>query len=185
LKNKYSDLIEQTFEFPTEEFATNSNGELLLRNISLMDLVKKHGTPVQFSFLPKISENIQQAKQWFEDAFLDQGYQGNYHYCYCTKSSHFKYIIQECLKNDVHIETSSAYDLAIIKRLAKNQEIKKDRFIICNGFKTDQYIDNIIELIELGFENLYVVIDNTKEFDLIKSRTNKKIKLGIRIASEE
>jgi arginine decarboxylase len=185
LKNKYSDLIEQTFEFPTKEFATNSNGELLLRNISLMDLVKKHGTPVQFSFLPKISENIQQAKKWFEDAFLDQGYQGKYHYCYCTKSSHFKYIIQECLKNDVHIETSSAYDLAIIKRLADNQEIKNDRFIICNGFKTDQYIDNIIELIELGFENLYVVIDNTKEFELIKNRTNKKINLGIRIASEE
>lgn len=150
-----------------------------------MDLVKKHGTPVQFSFLPKISENIKQAKQWFEKAFLDQDYRGKYHYCYCTKSSHFKYVIQECLKNDVHIETSSAYDLAIIKRLAENQEIKRDRFIICNGFKTEQYIDNIIELIELGFENLYVVIDNTKEFELIKNRTNKKIKLGIRIASEE
>jgi arginine decarboxylase len=185
LKNKYSDLIEKTFEFPTEEFTTNSNGELLFKNISLMDLVKKHGTPVQFSFLPKISENIQQAKQWFEKAFLDQDYRGKYHYCYCTKSSHFKYVIQECLKNDVHIETSSAYDLAIIKRLAENQEIKRDRFIICNGFKTEQYIDNIIELIELGFENLYVVIDNTKEFEHIKNRTNKKIKLGIRIASEE
>ena len=185
MKNKYSDLIEKTFEFPTEEFTTNSKGELLFKNISLMDLVKKHGTPVQFSFLPKISENIQQAKQWFEKAFLDQDYRGKYHYCYCTKSSHFKYVIQECLKNDVHIETSSAYDLAIIKRLAENQEIKRDRFIICNGFKTEQYIDNIIELIELGFENLYVVIDNTKEFELIKNRTNKKIKLGIRIASEE
>lgn len=185
MKNKYSDLIEKTFEFPTEEFTTNSNGELLFKNISLMDLVKKHGTPVQFSFLPKISENIKQAKQWFEKAFLDQDYRGKYHYCYCTKSSHFKYVIQECLKNDVHIETSSAYDLAIIKRLAENQEIKRDRFIICNGFKTEQYIDNIIELIELGFENLYVVIDNTKEFEHIKNRTNKKIKLGIRIASEE
>ena len=185
MKNKYSDLIEKTFEFPTEEFTTNSNGELLFKNISLMDLVKKHGTPVQFSFLPKISENIQQAKQWFEKAFVDQDYRGKYHYCYCTKSSHFKYVIQECLKNDVHIETSSAYDLAIIKRLAENQEIKRDRFIICNGFKTEQYIDNIIELIELGFENLYVVIDNTKEFEHIKNRTNKKIKLGIRIASEE
>ncbi len=185
MKNKYSDLIEKTFEFPTEEFSTNSNGELLFKNISLMDLVKKHGTPVQFSFLPKISENIQQAKQWFEKAFLDQDYRGKYHYCYCTKSSHFKYVIKECLKNDVHIETSSAYDLAIIKRLAENQEIKRNRFIICNGFKTEQYIDNIIELIELGFENLYVVIDNTKEFEHIKNRTNKKIKLGIRIASEE
>ena len=106
MKNKYSDLIEKTFEFPTEEFTTNSKGELLFKNISLMDLVKKHGTPVQFSFLPKISENIQQAKQWFEKAFLDQDYRGKYHYCYCTKSSHFKYVLKECIKNDVHIETS-------------------------------------------------------------------------------
>lgn len=185
MKNKYSDLIEQTFEFPTEEFRTSSDGELLLRDISLMKLIEKHGTPIQFSYLPKISENIQKAKRWFSNAFEEYDYKGKYHYCYCTKSSHFKYVLTECLKNDVHLETSSAYDLALIKKLVDHNEIKKDCFIICNGFKTEQYIDNIIELIELGFENLYVVIDNTKEFELLKNRTDKKIKLGIRIASEE
>ena len=185
MKNKYADLIEQTFEFPTDEFSTSSDGELLLRGLPLMDLVKKHGTPLQFSYLPKISENIQKAKQWFSDAFTEHSYKGKYHYCYCTKSSHFKYVLKECIKNDVHIETSSAYDLALIKNLVDNDEINKDCFIICNGFKTEKYIDNIIDLIELGFENLCVVIDNTKEFELLKNRTRKKIKLGIRIASEE
>ncbi|MDG1724700.1 MAG: arginine decarboxylase [Bacteroidia bacterium] len=185
MKNKYADLIEQTFEFPTDEFSTSSDGELLLRGLPLMDLVKKHGTPLQFNYLPKISENIQKAKQWFSNAFTEYNYKGKYHYCYCTKSSHFKYVLKECIKNDVHIETSSAYDLALIKNLIDHDEINKDCFIICNGFKTENYIDNIIDLIELGFENLCVVIDNTKEFELLKNRTNKKIKLGIRIASEE
>ena len=185
MKNKYADLIEQTFKFPTDEFSTSSDGELLLRGLPLMDLVKKHGTPLQFNYLPKISENIQKVKQWFSDAFTEHSYKGKYHYCYCTKSSHFKYVLKECIKNDVHIETSSAYDLALIKNLVDNDEINKDCFIICNGFKTEKYIDNIIDLIELGFENLCVVIDNTKEFELLKNRTNKKIKLGIRIASEE
>jgi arginine decarboxylase len=185
LKNKYADLIEQTFEFPTDEFSTSSDGELLLRGLPLMDLVKKHGTPLQFNYLPKISQNIQKAKQWFSNAFTEYNYKGKYHYCYCTKSSHFKYVLKECIKNDVHIETSSAYDLALIKNLIDHNEINKDCFIICNGFKTENYIDNIIDLIELGFENLCVVIDNTKEFELLKNRTNKKIKLGIRIASEE
>jgi len=185
LKNKYADLIEQTFEFPTDEFSTSSDGELLLRGLPLMDLVKKHSTPLQFSYLPKISENIQKAKQWFSNAFTEYNYKGKYHYCYCTKSSHFKYVLKECIKNDVHIETSSAYDLALIKNLIDHNEINKDCFIICNGFKTENYIDNIIDLIELGFENLCVVIDNTNEFELLKNRTNKKIKVGIRIASEE
>jgi arginine decarboxylase len=60
-----------------------------------MKLVEKHGTPLQFSYLPKISENIQKAKQWFSNAFEEHGYKGKYHYCYCTKSSHFKYVLKE------------------------------------------------------------------------------------------
>ena len=76
MKNKYSDLIDQTFFFPTEEFRTNSNGELVYRDIELMPLVKKYGTPFRFSYLPKISENIQNAKRWFAQAFEETKYEG-------------------------------------------------------------------------------------------------------------
>lgn len=185
MKNKYSDLINQTFYFPTEEFHTNTEGELLYRDINLLNLVEKYGTPFRFSYLPKISENIQKAKFWFADAFAEHNYNGNYNYAYCTKSSHYKYIIQEALKNDIHLETSSAFDLDIIKNLHESGLIDKKRYIICNGFKTDLYIDKIIELIEAGYENLTVILDNTCEIDLLKDRTEKTINLGIRIAAEE
>lgn len=185
MKNKYADLIEQTFNFPTEEFEINTDGELMYREIPMMNLIEKYGTPLRFSYLPKISDNIQRAKGWFKDAFHKHNYKGDYKYCYCTKSSHYKYVIKECLKNDVHIETSSAFDLDIIKNLYQNNEININQYIICNGFKTSSYIEKIIELINLGFENLHVIIDNTKEFELLKSTTTKKIKVGIRIASEE
>ncbi len=185
MKNKYSDLINQTFYFPTEEFHTNAEGELLYRDINLLNLVEKYGTPFRFSYLPKISENIQKAKFWFADAFAEHNYHANYNYAYCTKSSHYKYILKEALKNDIHLETSSAFDLDIIKNLHETGLIDKGRYIICNGFKTDLYIDKIIELIEDGFENLYVILDNTREIDLLKDRTEKMINLGIRIAAEE
>jgi len=185
LKNKYSDLINQTFYFPTEEFHTNAEGELLYRDINLLNLVEKYGTPFRFSYLPKISENIQKAKFWFADAFAEHNYHANYNYAYCTKSSHYKYILKEALKNDIHLETSSAFDLDIIKNLHESGLVDKQRYIICNGFKTDLYIDKIIELIEDGFENLYVILDNTREIDLLKDRTEKMINLGIRIAAEE
>ena len=185
MKNKYSDLINQTFYFPTEEFHTNAEGELLYRDINLLNLVEKYGTPFRFSYLPKISENIQKAKFWFADAFAEHNYHANYNYAYCTKSSHYKYILKEALKNDIHLETSSAFDLDIIKNLHESGLVDKQRYIICNGFKTDLYIDKIIELIEEGFENLYVILDNTREIDLLKDRTEKMINLGIRIAAEE
>ena len=174
MKNKYADLIEQTFNFPTEEFEINTDGELMYREIPMMNLIEKYGTPLRFSYLPKISDNIQRAKGWFKDAFHKHNYKGDYKYCYCTKSSHYKYVIKECLKNDVHIETSSAFDLDIIKNLYQNNEININQYIICNGFKTASYIEKIIELINLGFENLHVIIDNTKEFELLKSTTTKK-----------
>ncbi|PCJ66299.1 MAG: arginine decarboxylase [Bacteroidetes bacterium] len=185
MKNKYSDLIDQTFQFPTEEFETNDNGELIYRDIPMMDLVKKYGSPLRFSYLPKISENIQKAKFWFAEAFAKHNYTGKYNYCYCTKSSHFKYVLEEALKNDVHIETSSAFDLDIVKTLHLEGKIDLNRFIICNGFKTESYVNKILDLVGQGFENLHVILDNTDELDLFANKTKKTINIGIRIASEE
>ena len=185
LKNKYSDLIDQTFDFPTEEFDTTPKGELLYRGISLLDLAKKYGTPLRFSYLPKITKNIENAKGWFSQAFEKQAYLGKYHYCYCTKSSHHSYVIEEVLKNDVHLETSSAFDTNIIKALYQNQKIDKSKYIICNGFKTEAYVSGIVELIDLGFDNLHIVLDNTDEIDLFLAKTDKQLNVGIRIASEE
>lgn len=101
------------------------------------------------------------------------------------KSSHFKHVLDEALKNDIHIETSSAFDIDIVRALYKNGKLNNQNYILCNGFKRDQYIANIANLIEDGFENCIPIIDNFEELGLIQSLTNKKFKVGIRIASEE
>src|SRR5574344_1938447 len=116
MKIKYFDLIYQTYFFPQDEFRVEE-GELYFHDISLMDLIKQYGTPLKITYLPKISQNIQRAKRLFNVAIAKADYQGDYHYCYCTKSSHFEFVMSEVLKNDVHIETSSAFDLHIIEQL--------------------------------------------------------------------
>ena len=184
MNTKYKDLIEQTFDFPQEEFKT-TNGDLFFHNIDLLQLVKKYGTPLKFTYLPKISENINRAKNWFNGAIKKQGYKGNYHYSYCTKSSHFKYVLEEALKNDIHIETSSAFDIDIVKSLKKEGKLNDDAYVLCNGFKREQYITNIIDLINGGHKNCIVIIDNYEELNLILKSTKSKFKVGIRIASEE
>ena len=64
-----------------------------------MDLVEKYGSPMKFTYLPKISENINRAKDWFKIAMEKNNYKGKYHYCYCTKSSHFQPVLNEVLNN--------------------------------------------------------------------------------------
>ncbi|WP_428740842.1 arginine decarboxylase [Tenacibaculum sp.] len=184
MNTKYKDLIEQTFDFPQEEFHTEENN-LFFHDIDLMQLVKQYGAPLKFTYLPKISENINKAKNWFHTAIEKHNYQGNYNYCYCTKSSHFKYVLDEALKNDIHIETSSAFDIDIVKSLKKEGKLKDDTYVLCNGFKRDQYIANIVSLIDGGHTNCIPIIDNYEELDLLLDETRSKFKVGIRIASEE
>jgi len=184
LNTKYKDLIDQTFYFPQEEFKTEDN-KLFWHDINLMELIEEHGSPIKFTYLPKISENINRAKDWFKASMKKHKYKGKYFYSYCTKSSHFKHVLHEALKNEIHIETSSAFDIDIVKNLKKEGKIKDNTFVICNGFKRDQYIQNIGELINSGHKNCIPIIDNFEEISLIKKQTKKKFKVGIRIASEE
>lgn len=89
------------------------------------------------------------------------------------------------MKNDIHIETSSAFDIDIVNSLKKEGKIKDTTYVICNGFKRDQYIKNIGALINSGHKNCIPIIDNYEEIDLIQLETKEKFKVGIRIASEE
>ena len=82
MKNKYIDLVEQTFDFPQEEFQLDEQHQLTFHDIPLMDVVKQYGTPLKFTYLPKISQNIQRAKKWFAVAMAKVDYQGTYNYCY-------------------------------------------------------------------------------------------------------
>lgn len=184
MNTKYIDLIEQTFDFPQEEFELK-NGTLNFHNIDLSKLIEKYGTPLKFSYLPKISHNIQLAKSWFKLAIEKHNYEGVYNYCYCTKSSHFKPVLEEVLKNETHIETSSAFDIDIIKKLVGKGIFSKSNYVICNGFKREKYINNIASLIEDGFNNCIPIIDNYEELALLQEETSKSFKVGIRIASEE
>ncbi|WP_339649574.1 arginine decarboxylase [uncultured Salegentibacter sp.] len=184
MNTKYSDLIDQTYYFPQEEF-TLEGTELKFHNIDLMELVKQYGAPLKFTYLPKISENIGRAKKWFADAMAKHDYKGSYNYCYCTKSSHFQHVLNEALKNDIHIETSSAFDINIVEQLKKSGKITNDTYVLCNGFKRDQYVENISRLLNSGHKNCIPIIDNYEEIDLLSQKINGKFPIGIRIASEE
>jgi arginine decarboxylase len=112
-------------------------------------------------------------------------YEGKYYYCYCTKSSHFEYIMNEAFKNNIHIETSSAFDINIVENLLANGKINKSTYVICNGFKRDEYVSNIARLVNTGHKNTIPIIDNFEELDLLQAQIKGKFKIGIRIAAEE
>jgi arginine decarboxylase len=158
----YADLIEQTFYFPTEEFKVKKN-ELHFHDVNMMEIVSQYGTPLKLTYLPKIGQNIRFARKIFQDAIKKHKYDGDYTYTYCTKSSHFSFVIKEALKNGAHIETSSAYDIPIVWHLYKDKKLDKDINILCNGFKRPLYLEYISKLLNEGFTNCIPILDNMSE----------------------
>jgi arginine decarboxylase len=102
--------------------------------------------------------------------FKKHKYEGQYYYCYCTKSSHFSFVVEEALKHGIHLETSYAYDIEIIKKLYEKKKITKDINIICNGFKQKGYTRRIAQLLNGGFKNVIPVLDNKEELNAYKRR---------------
>jgi arginine decarboxylase len=121
MNNSYKDLVDQTFNFPQEGFDLK-DGYLEYNDVDVKALIDKYGTPLKFTYLPKIGMQINKAKKMFENAFKKYKYEGKYNYCYCTKSSHFSFIVEEALKHNIHLETSYAYDIEIIQKLFERKK---------------------------------------------------------------
>ncbi len=185
MKNTYFDLIEQSFYFPQEGFDLRDE-YLTFHGVALKHLIKKYGTPFRFIYLPKIGDQIKKARNLFNRAIKSSGYKGKYYFCYCTKCNHFYHVIKEALKHNVNLETSSSYDIDLIIDLFEKGLIDKNRIVLHNGYKTDDYLRRIIKMQETGFKNSIIILDSKAELDRLEALQPKEvIKVGIRMAINE
>jgi arginine decarboxylase len=187
VKNTYFDLIDQTYYFPQEGFDLR-DGYLTFHGISIKYLIEKYGTPFRLIYLPRIAEQIKKAKNLFNRSIRKNRYKGKYYYCYCTKCSHFAHVVKTALKEGVHLETSSAFDINLIEQLFHEGHVNKNLIVVHNGYKTAKYLENIFKLQDQGFKNSVIVLDSMNELEKVKEyavRRNKKVKIGIRMAINE
>lgn len=180
----YQEFILNSFNFPNEEFEVKDNW-LHFNGLSMKNVIESHGSPLRLSYLPKIETQIAKCKAWFESAIKKHHAHCTYTYTYCTKSSHFDFVIKKCLESGAQIETSSAFDIQIVRHLHKRGLIDNSSFVLANGFKRPLYLQYLCEMIEDGFENCVPILDNTTEFSSYKERLKTPYKIGLRLASDE
>ena len=187
MKNTYFDLIDQSYYFPQEGFDLR-DGYLTFHGISLKYLIEKYKTPFKLLYLPRIGEQIRKVRNYFNRSLKRNRYKGKYYYCYCTKCCHFSHVIKAAVKEGVHLETSSSFDIDLIFNLYEEGEIDNKIIIVHNGYKTDDYLEKIIKLNKEGFKNSMLVLDSKSEIKKVKKHlegSDLKIKIGIRIAIDE
>ena len=62
MNNSYKELVDQTFNFPQEGFDLK-DGYLEYNDVDVKALIDKYGTPLKFTYLPKIGMQINKAKK--------------------------------------------------------------------------------------------------------------------------
>ena len=187
MKNTYFDLIDQSYYFPQEGFDLK-NEYLTFHGISIQYLIQKYGTPFKLVYLPRIGEQIRKARNLFNRAIKKNSYNGKYHYCYCTKCCHFSHVVKTALREKVHLETSSSFDIDLIFKLLDEGELTTSTIVVHNGYKTEDYLKKIIKLNQAGFKNSILVLDSKSEIERVKkyaAEYNGTLKIGIRIAIDE
>lgn len=183
MDSTYREFVEQTVDFPQDGFEVK-NDHLFFHGMDLMQIIEQYGTPLKLNYLPSISNQISKARFHFQQAMEEFGYRGSYTYCYCTKSSHFAFVLDEVLKNKAELETSSAYDIHILKRLYEQGKITKKTLLVHNGYKRELYAELISELINDGFNSI-PILDNVQELKYFKQHVKEECNVGIRIATGE
>ena len=180
----YLEFLQQYVDFPQDGFEVIDD-ELYFHDINLMEVLETYGSPLRITYLPIISKKIKQSKLYFQNAFLKHDYRGSYTYCYCTKSSHFRYVMEEALKNDVHLEISSGFDVPLVETLEKRGLISKNTLVVANGCKRDSYKQALVDLMHDGFTNIIPVLDHKEELNFYLNEVEGEFKLGVRVAIEE
>ena len=100
MKNSYFDLINQSYQFPQDGFDLR-DGNLEFHGVSIKGLIDQYGTPFKLMYLPRIGEQISQARDLFHKAMQKHDYNGMYHYASCTKSCHYAHVLRAAARECV------------------------------------------------------------------------------------
>ncbi len=114
-------------------------GRLHFRDLDLYTLTREYGSPLELVYTPLITERVAQMIAIFGEAGAAVGYTGGFVYANATKANVAEEVIRHALQGGAHYETSSAYDIDIVRLLWRHGILPPERLIINNGFKIPSY----------------------------------------------
>ncbi len=162
-----------------KQLIEEKDGKLFYNGYSLVDLAKRFGTPLTITFLDIIKERILSLKDAFEKAKIKTNYKGDFIYLNANKANYGKDEIESAFIFADGLETSSFYDLVLSLKMYEKYPLFKNKLIVCNGLKQDNYLDAVIAAHNSGYK-IVTVIDDIYEYEYLKKK-DVKVKIGLRV----
>lgn len=184
-RQTYLDYLKDRFVITADgmltDFISRRDGRLLLADqVDLSALAVRYGVPLEISYCPLITTQVERMHDWFEGARQRTGFAGAFLYAYATKANFAEEVVRTALDAGAHYETSAAADVVIAHYLWRQNILPSDRYIFCNGSKEDTYINAIIALREAGNVQVVPILDDLQELETFLSRCKTPLLFGVR-----
>lgn len=139
--------------------------------------------PLLLRFPHIIQSRVELLNNCFKNAIKEDEYNGSYSGVYPIKVNQQRHLVEEIIEfgkdNQLGLECGSKPELLIALAMMDTP----NAYIICNGFKDQEYIETALLSQKLG-KNTFIVIDRFEELDLV-IRSAKKLgiepRLGFRV----
>ena len=168
-------------EYNTQYFDFNKDGDLIIKeghNIyNVRYLAEKMGTPLEILMPFIIEERIEDLLDITQALAKKAGYKGKFFYHYPMKVNQNKEVVMAIVGEGAHLETSSSNDLWLIKKMLEQETFNPNIRILCNGPKTDKYMNLIDELQHKGTK-VFPIIEGYNE---LKALQHSRYDVGIRL----
>ncbi len=168
-------------DFNTQYFDFNKDGDLIIKeghNIyNVRYLADKMGTSLEILMPFVIEERLEDLLDTAHALSKKTGYKGKFIYHFPMKVNQNKEAIMAIVGEGAHLETSSYNDLYLIKKMLEQESFNPNIRILCNGPKTDKYMNLIDELQHKGTK-IFPIIEGPNELKLLQY---SKYDVGIRL----
>ena len=168
-------------EFNTQFLGISKDGELTASEghhiYNLNDLAVKYGTPLQVVFPFVIEDRLKDLIGYFQAYMKIYGYRGKFFYHYPMKVNQNKEFIFPLISEGANLEVTSANELWLVKKLWEGERFHGKIRVLCNGPKTNQYLDLIDELRGKGM-NIVPIIEGYEEIERL---SKYKGDVGVRV----
>lgn len=167
--------------YNTQHFDVTKDGELLVKEgnyqYNVFDLIKKYGSPLEIVFPFILESRVRNLIDIFDAYIKLHGYKGKFFYHYAMKANQNKEFVLPVVSEGGHFDVASVNELWLVKKMLMEEKFNPKIRVICNGPKTEKYIELIEELRSKGL-TVIPIIEDYKELDRFK---NYKGETGIRL----
>ncbi len=175
-------------EFNTQYFGYDNDGNLIIKEgnntYNINYLAEKLGTPLEI-FLPFIvEERTEDLLDITREIIKDMDYKGKFFYHYPMKVNQNKEVMMALIGEGANVESSSYNELWLVKKMLEQGTFNTNIRILCNGPKTDKYMQLIDELQARGLQ-LTPIIEGPNELKYLQySRHDVGIRLDMPVKAD-